>query len=92
MLGDKPITAAPNCTMFYFRVRKLDENGRARQFDTCLTNHNSLASAYASVKRCYPDCEISVLQETDFDTDGLPRMSVRAHAKVEKSDGRATQL
>lgn len=76
------VDALPGCTKFFFRVRQRNDRGECRTFDTCVYSRPTLAAAFHSLSICYPGAEISALQETDFDTDGLPKLNIRTNERV----------
>lgn len=64
----------PGCTAFYFRV-----SVGVRAFDIVIGSRRTLTDAANAARLLYPGALIHALRETDFDTDGLPRVNVREH-------------
>lgn len=78
--------------MFFFRVRHTDARNAERivSFDMAIFNRPTLEQAFSSVREMYPDALIFTLKETEFDTDGLPKLSARTiHGRNESGSLKA---
>lgn len=83
-LRDGPLTPIAGNPVFYFRVRVKCNDGHVRQFDCATVHHSTIQAAHHSLASVYPGAIISALSETDFDTDGLPRVRLLTNQREPK--------
>jgi hypothetical protein len=60
----------PGKKTFFFRVR----TPKGYTFDSAQPNYATLTEAHAAMMRAYPGAKLSVLEEREFDPDGLPKL------------------
>jgi len=67
----------PGCKTFYFRVR----TPKGYTFDSAIVHHKTLTEAFDALKKIYPATTITVLEEKEFDADGLPSLKLSTTVK-----------
>ena len=60
----------PGKKTFYFRVR----TPKGYTFDTAVVQHATLDEAHTAMMKVYPGAKLTVIEEREFDPDGLPKL------------------
>ena len=67
----------PGCKTFFFRVR----TPKGYTFDTAVYQLATLSEAHTVMTKVYPGAKLTVLEEREFDPDGLPTMKLSQTVK-----------